>query len=149
MRAASCCSILLIAIASASARAAATERTLMVALQVDREGVVLVGTDAKERPFRAGPDVPPAARDVRLEIARLGPDGARRVQHRNVTGLCLEHPPGAEDHVAGDTIELHRETVIVEVPEAAGFARLEVSWLPGAGLARVPLGTLALDAPSA
>ena len=127
--------------------AAAAERTLMVALQVDREGVALVGSAAKDRPYRDAPETP-ASGDLRLEIALLGPDGERRVQHRDLPGLCLDHAPEAEEHVAGDTILLHRETFIVEVPEVAGFSRLAVRWLPGADLAPRPLGTVSLgDAP--
>ncbi|HET9300942.1 MAG TPA: M64 family metallopeptidase [Candidatus Polarisedimenticolaceae bacterium] len=121
----------------------ASERTRVVALRVDREGVALVGSAMKDRPYRPLPDGP-AGPDARLEFVLVGPKGEAEVQRRDVYGLCLEHGPFAEDHVSGDTIQLHRETLLVEVPDVPG-ASLQVSWLPGAGLAPVRLGTVSLD----
>ncbi len=125
----------------------ASERTRVVALRVDREGVALVGSAVKDRAYRPLPDGP-SGPDARLEFLLLGPKGEEQIQRRDVYGLCLEHGPFTEDHVSGDTIQLHRETLLVEVPDVPG-ATLQVSWLPRTGLAPVPLGTVALEGEAA
>lgn len=132
-------------------------RTLVAAIIVDRDGARLGSFTVKDRPFTRELFVPvPKGREagatsVQLEVALLGPDARRYTQRIVTEGLCLDHPAEADPHIAGDTIALHRESVIVELPEIDGFDHLEVSfYTPGRegaeSLVRVPLGTMALTA---
>ena len=105
-----------------------SERTVTVALLVDRERVELSGFTLKDRPFkrpaRSAPSLDPGA--VPVEVVLTGRDGRRHVEVVGVSGLCLEHDPLAPPHVEGDRIRLHRESVLVELPDVAGLDRLEV-----------------------
>jgi hypothetical protein len=106
----------------------ASQRTLSVAITVNRDGARLSAYTVKERPFAAETlDVPSLAGDfLRLEVVLRGPEGATIVHRRPIRGLCLEHPRDAEPHIAGDTIQLHEDTVVVELPELPGFDQVSV-----------------------
>ena len=56
---------------------------------------------------------------------------------------------GTEPHVEGDTILVHRETFLVELPELAGFDRIELAYYDKdrAGAVRRALGVDLLDGP--
>ena len=127
----------------------AASRTLVIAIEVDRDGMRLIGFTSKPRPFAVPeegalrkPDA--EGSEAQFEVALLGPGGARYTQRLAVGGLCLAHAPETPPEVAGDTIRLHREIVLIEVPEIVGFDRLEVTHVPTAG--RKALGTVTLDA---
>jgi hypothetical protein len=128
-------------------------RTLMLALEVDRDGARLIAFTLKEREFVPPRETPSpktyAAGDLaHVEVALVGPAGARYTQRVAVPGLCLAHGPDAPPEIDGDTIHLHRESFVVEAPEAAGFDQLEVGYYPGQANARsrTLLGTATLDA---
>lgn len=128
-------------------------RTLVLALQVDREGGQLVAFTSKEQAFLAPPAAdatkPYAKSDLaQLEIVLLGPNGLRHTRRVTVAGLCLDHAPDAAPEIAGDTIRLHRESLLVEEPEIAGFDRIEIAYYTGETLApsRKVLGVADLDA---
>ena len=110
-----------------------SNRTLTVAVQVDRDGARVVAYTVKERPF-LHPLNPPAIRtigqdrDPQIEVVLIGPGSVQHTQRRQLRGLCLLHPPGVEPHIAGDTIQLHRDTILIEVPEIAGFDRIELAF---------------------
>jgi hypothetical protein len=128
-----------------------SSRTLVVAIEVDRGGARLIGFTVKERRFVAREEVPleAGAQDkTRIDVALLSPAGTRFTQHVAVFGLCLAHDPDTPAEVAGDTIRLHRESFLVEIPEIAGFDRLELAYDAGPAGARVAIvaGPLKLDA---
>jgi len=130
-----------------------SQRTLTAAILVSRNSVELVGSRVTERPFErrlpiGEPTVTPSSRAVRLEVVLFGPDGQRFTQPLSVQGLCLDHEEDAEPHVEGDTIRLHQESVIVELPDLPGFVTLEVDVHDGAGDPGSdlrPLGVVRLD----
>lgn len=131
----------------------AAERTLVLALSLDRDGARLIGYSAKSRPFvppreTASPRTYFEGEPVQIEVALIGPGGVRYTQRISVNGLCLAHGPDAPAEIAGDTIRLHRESVILEEPERAGFDRIEIAYESGGamGLSRRVLGSATLDA---
>ena len=106
--------------------AALSERTISVALAVDRDGVRLLGYAVKNRPYDRAEDAAflapgaPGPETAQIEIALVGPDGGRFTRRVEVRGLCLDHGPEADPHVEGDTIRLHHESLVVDFPEVAG-----------------------------
>ena len=129
-----------------------SERTRMVAVEVDRDGARVLGSSLKSRPFPELPE-PPAPKGYvegappQIEVVLLGPKGERLTRRTEVPGVCLAHPPEAEPHVLGDTIELHRESFVIEVPDVPGYERVEVAYYEGEGaaVARRALGVSAVD----
>ncbi|MBI1952065.1 MAG: hypothetical protein HYS34_11970, partial [Acidobacteria bacterium] len=110
-----------------------SERTVVLVLGVDSEQGRLVAYTLKDRPFVAplSPDAPRTFRGLdvaQIEVVLLGPSGLRHTQRIDVPGICLEHPPDAAPHIQGDTIRVHRDTVLVEVPEIQGFDRIEIAF---------------------
>jgi len=126
-----------------------SEGTISVAVSVDRDGAELIAYTRKARPFERplADEAPLPGEREALEVALLGPGDARYTRRVPIEGICFEHDATAPAHVEGDTIRLHRETYIIEVPELAGFDRIEIAREAGApGLAEpVPLGVLALS----
>ena len=109
-----------------------SQRTLAVGILVDRDNAELVAFTVKERPFDrtrglAEPRASSGAEGVQLEVVLLGPREGRYTQRIDLRGLCLDHPAETEPHIEGDTIKLHRETFLVEVPEIPGFDRIEIA----------------------
>jgi len=130
-----------------------SNRTLNVVVEIDRDGARVLSFTVKERPFVRPVDLPAPRtieqdRDPQIEMVLQGPAGLRYTQRVPVRGICLLHPPGAAPHVAGDTIRLHRETMLIETPELAGFDRVEVAYHEGDPYApmRRSLGAQPLDA---
>src|SRR5262245_31682666 len=129
-----------------------SDRTRMVAVEVDRDGASVLGSSLKSRPFAALPALPAAKAYVegapaQIEVVLLGPKGERLPQRVDVPGICLAHAATSDPHIVGDTIELHRESFIVEVPDLPGYDRVEVAYHQGGGaaVARRPLGISAVD----
>lgn len=135
------------------AAAGTGSRTIVVGVSVDQAEAKIVAYTVKDRPWRT-PDRRPAPRAVedggaiQLEITLFGPRGAALMQRIDLAGLCLDHDGDAEAHVEGDTIRLHRESVVVELPEWAGHDAFEVGYYRRMSgiLERVPLGRLKLTA---
>jgi hypothetical protein len=129
---------------------AVSERTLSVALTLNRDGARLAAYTVKERPFAPdgleGRSLPADA--LQLEVSLRGPQGATLLRRQPLRGLCLEHARDAEPHIAGDTIQLHEETVVVELPELPGFDEVSVGVEVGslAESYSLSLGAFALDA---
>jgi hypothetical protein len=106
-----------------------SEGTISVAVSVDRERAEIIAYTRKARPFERALEAgaPLAGERDALDVALLGPGDARYTRRIPIEGICFEHDANAPAHVEGDTIRLHRESYIVEVPELAGFDRLEIS----------------------
>ncbi len=130
-----------------------SERTVTLSVEVDRDGARLLAYTLKGRPFvrassAAEPKTLKEGEAVQLEIALIGPSDQRFTQRVEVPGLCLTHPALTEPHVEGDTIRMHRESIVVELPERADLDLVEVAYYvegPG-GLVRNLIGRLTLDA---
>jgi len=129
-----------------------SKRTLTLAIEVDRDGARLLSYTLKDRPFvrplkGAVPESDAVADLATIELILLGPDGARHVEQVDARALCFLHEADAPPHIRGDRIEVHRESLIVEVPEIAGFDRIEVARYEPDGLQNVRrlLGSDSLD----
>ncbi|HKQ61984.1 MAG TPA: M64 family metallopeptidase [Candidatus Polarisedimenticolaceae bacterium] len=129
----------------------ASPRTLVVGVELDRDAMRLVGYTVKPRPFLDPPAEEPRAwsdaPSARIEVTLSGPVGQRYVRSVEIAGLCLDHGPLEPPHVAGDTIRLHRETLLVELPELEGADRVELAYHARERdrLSRRSLGTASLD----
>ncbi len=121
-------------------------RTLVVAVEVDREGGRLIAFTSKERAF--APQTFAESDLAQIEVVLLGPGGARHTQQITVAGLCLDHGPDVAPEIQGDTIRLHRESFLVEEPELEGFDQIELAYYTGDAFAptRKVLGVANLDA---
>jgi hypothetical protein len=133
-------------------RAVFSERTLVVGLEIDRGGAGVLSYTLKQRPYlnSLGTDAPRAHEEgatVQLEVVLHGPAGLRHTRQVDGGTLCLLHDGDAEPHIAGDTIRMHRDSLVVELPERAGFDRVEVAYYEndGGSALRRSLGTLRLD----
>lgn len=109
-----------------------SDRTVVAAVTVDRDSAGLIAFTLKERPFTRPLEVPQArayrtGAPVQMEVVLAGPGGQSYTQRIDVRMLCFDHPGDAEPHIAGDTIRVHRESVLVEMPEIAGLDRLEIA----------------------
>jgi hypothetical protein len=128
------------------------ERTFVVGLEIERDVARLIAYTIKPRPYvaplePAAPRPQGPARDLQVEVVLLGDAGARHTRRVDAGPLCVRHPGRAEPHIAGDTIRVHRDSVLVELPEVAGFDRVEVAYYEEerGSLVRRPLATLPLD----
>jgi len=138
--------------ADAGADRISSQRTLLVALEVDREEARLLSFTVKDRPFaspgNSSPVRPHAAAGLeQIEFVLLGPGQARHVSRLDLPGLCLGHGPATPPEITGDRIRLHRESIVIEEPEIAGFDRMEIATYEGPGLAtaRRTIGLVELD----
>lgn len=129
-----------------------SSRTLVAAVEVDRDGMRLLSYTVKDRPFERlmGERDPQAYREghsVQAEVILRGPGEEQFTQRLDIGPLCFTHPVGTEDHIAGDTIRVHRDAFIVELPEIAGFDRIDVAFYEADGnaLSRRALGQDRLD----
>src|SRR5262245_38552681 len=128
-------------------------RTVVAIVGLDRDTAHLVSFTVKDRPFAARP---PAATlrpadegdAAQVEIVLRDAGGVRLVLRPEIRGLCLEHGPDAPPHVEGDTIRLHHETILIDLPELAGADRVEIARGQRAGgkVERVLLGSDRLTA---
>jgi len=110
-----------------------SNRTVSVAIEVDRDGARVLAYALKARPFDSPLEIePPRAyvdgRPIQLEVVLIGAADSRHTRRLDVNGLCLAHAPADEPHVSGDTILLHRESFVVELPERAGMDAVEVAY---------------------
>jgi hypothetical protein len=117
----------------AKGKARVSERSVSLALEVSRDGARLLAYTLKDRPFvgRSQAPRPAAYREggpLQLELVLLGTKGNRFTQRLERGPVCLSHGPEHPPHVAGDTIVLHRDVFIFEVPELPGFDRLELAY---------------------
>jgi len=118
---------------AATSRARFAETTLAVGVVVDRDGARIVSSRRKQQPYLRSVEVPPRraysrGEPVQIEVVLRGPDGLRHTRRISAGPLCFDHGPGADPHVAGDTIQLHQDGFVVELPEIAGFDELEVAY---------------------
>jgi hypothetical protein len=109
-----------------------SERTIAVALAVDRDQASLISFTLKDRPFVRSlaadhPRLTDEGSAAQLEFALVGSAGLRYTQLLDFPGICLEHGPDEPPHIQGDTIQVHRDSVVVEFPEVKGLDRIEVS----------------------
>ena len=111
-----------------------SDRTLVVGIEVDRENARLVSYTVKDRPFLAPAGEPEAARaydpheELQLEVKLLGRDGGEHLRRFAAGPLCFDHRPQTEPHIEGDTIRMHRDGFVVELPELEGYDRIEVAY---------------------
>ena len=136
------------------ALAASEERTLVVALRIDRDEARLLAYTLKERAFarRAGPALPESRGrepEERFEVTLHGSAGVAYTTFLDARFLCLAHGPASPPHVQGDMIVTHRDTFLVELPEMRGADRIEIAHLsPGQGpMHRRTIGSERLDGP--
>ena len=129
-------------------------RTVVAAVEIDRDAMRLLSYTIKDRPFArlvatAAPRALKPGHSVQAEVILHGPDEARYTQRVEAGPICLMHPVGTEDHIEGDTILVHRDAFLVELPELAGFDRVELAYHDGdrAGPVRRGLGSELLDGP--
>jgi len=130
-------------------------RTLSVALQVDRDGARIVAYTVKDRPFDLTRTQPPARPYVEghpllLEVvlsSAQGVGGELFTRRQSVGPLCFSHGPGAPPHVQGDTILLHRDSFVVELPELPNLDHVSVTFFEKSRgrTTRRPVGVDTLD----
>lgn len=124
-----------------------SERTLALALEIDRHSARVVSYTIKPRPY-VGPPAPFEPRSysqagkIQLEVVLRGPAGLEHTRRIDVGPLCFDHGPTAEPHVAGDTVLLHRDTFRVDLPEIADFDQVDLGYYTKyrGGLERRDLG---------
>lgn len=109
-----------------------SERTIAAAFVVDRDQASLISFTLKDRPFVRSLSADPLhlateGNTVQLEFALVGEPGLDYARILDFTGICLEHGPEEPPHILGDTIRVHRDTVVVEFPEVKGLDRIEVA----------------------
>jgi hypothetical protein len=128
-----------------------SERTIVAALSINRDEARLVGYTVKDRPYRRALEQEPLRAyeqglPVQVEVVLHGKDATQLTTRVEAGSICLSHGRDAEPHVQGDTILLHEDVVLVELPELAGFDRISAAVLdePGAVALR-KLGDLQLD----
>jgi hypothetical protein len=113
--------------------------TRLVGIEVDRDGARVLGTAVKARPFVTPelPEVEPylPGTPVQLEVTLVGAREERFTVRTKVAGLCLSHPAWTDPHVQGDTIELHRESFVVELPDLGPDDGVEVAYYDGGSFA--------------
>jgi len=117
-----------------------SERTLSLALEIDRDSARLIAFTLKDRPFvrpltQAEPRVLDTGEPPQIEVSLLGPKGTLYTQRVDFGPICLAHGASTPPHIDGDTILLHRDTLMIEAPELEGFDRIEVAYYQGEGKA--------------
>lgn len=128
-----------------------SDRTLVVGVELDRDGAVLTTYAVKDRPFfdHGLEPVRPASGtdDLQLDVRLLAPDG--RSYHRRVDSarICVEHGRWEASHVVGDTILPHYDSWLIELPELGDHDSIELGYYQRdrTTMQRRSLGTLALD----
>jgi hypothetical protein len=130
-------------------------RSLSVALQVDRDGARIVAYTVKDRPFdltRTQPAVRPyvEGHPLLLEVLLSSTEGAGGevfTRRQSVGPLCFSHGPFAPPHVQGDTILLHRDSFVVELPELPNLDHVSVAFFEKSKgrTMRRPVGVDTLD----
>ncbi len=130
-----------------------SDRTVSVALQIDRAGMQVVSFALKDRPFH-GPAVPAAVRPfsgvgiVQIEVRLVGSGPESFLRRVEFGPLCFEHGPHTPPHIEGDTILVHRDAFLVELPEIQDMDRVEIAYYEEhlGVVSRKTLGTERLNA---
>jgi hypothetical protein len=129
-----------------------SERSLSLAIEVDRDRARVIAYTLKARPYIRPLDLPaPLPSTDRgsqsIEVVLTGPAGLSHTQRLEVGPLCFEHPSGTPPHVQGDRITVHQDTFVIEAPEIAGMSRVQLARYEkgAAGLQRKLLDDEALD----
>jgi len=124
-----------------------SEQTRKVAIEVDRDSARVVTSRVVALPFArsAAPEPPLQPVDehsLQLELVLHGASATTFTERVVFGPLCFEHPGWTEPHIEGDTILLHRDTFVIDLPVVAGLDRVEIAAYRGRGesLARVVLG---------
>lgn len=110
-----------------------SERTLRVGIEVDRHQARVLSYTIKDRPYLRLID-PEEARVYRadewlqVEVVLLGPDDRRHTRRWVIGPLCLDHEPYMAAHIEGDVVRRHRDSFVIELPEIAGFDRIEIAY---------------------
>ena len=130
-----------------------SDRTVTLALQVDRHQARLISYTLKPRPFERPLAIDPPRTYVegeapQLEVVLRGPSGSTYTQRQELGPICLAHGPEEPPHIEGDTIRLHRDSVLVDVPEVQGFDQVELAYYEGeaSAPARRAIGLEEMDA---
>jgi len=110
-----------------------SERTLSVAVRIDRDSADVMAFTVKARPFElseplAEPRPYELGRPVQVEVVLRGPSGTSLTRRVDVGPMCLSHHPDDEPHIEGDRILVHEEVFIVELPEREGYDLVEVAY---------------------
>jgi hypothetical protein len=117
----------------ATAADSLSDRSLSVGIEVDRYEARLIAYTVKNHPFfqplESKEPVPYSmGLPLQMEIVLHGGSGPPFTRRVEVGPLCVSHGPGAPPHVQGDTILLHRDSFIVELPEVAGMDTIELAY---------------------
>jgi hypothetical protein len=110
-----------------------SDRSLRLAVEVDRDASRLIAYAIKPQPFAAPGSTPaPRAyadgRSLQLEVVLLGPEESRFIQRLDVGRFCFEHAADTAPHVEGDVVVAHRDSLIVHVPDVAGSDYVELAY---------------------
>ncbi|HZW24605.1 MAG TPA: M64 family metallopeptidase [Gallionella sp.] len=107
-----------------------SNRTLRIAVDVHRDGASIIQFTYHDRKFirRDNETLPTLKEDgpTRLLFSIRDAKGRFFQIEKEVPGLCLRHGADEPPHIMGDTIELHRDSVIVELPAIDGAQSIEV-----------------------
>lgn len=132
-----------------------SERSLSIAIEVDRSQARILATASKPHAFvrtgqlaRSRAYTHAATGEIaQIEVTLLGPEALSYTQRFDFGPICLSHAPTAEPHVLGDTIVLHRDSFVIQVPEIDGFDSVVISYYETEHgmLQRRELGTPALE----
>jgi hypothetical protein len=109
-----------------------SQRSLSLAIEVDRDGARVIAYTLKSYPFIRPINLPdPLPSSDRgsqsIEVVMLGPAGLSLTQRLEVGPLCFEHPAGTPPHIQGDRFTAHGDNFVIEVPEIAGLNRVQVA----------------------
>src|SRR5262245_21094297 len=109
-----------------------SQRSLSLAIELDRDGARVIAYTLKPRPYIRPIDLPdplpsPGRGSQPVEVVMLDSEGLSFTQRLEVGPLCFEHAAGTPPHVQGDRITAHRDTFLLEAPEIAGLSRVQVA----------------------
>jgi hypothetical protein len=65
---------------------------------------------------------------AQLEVVVRAAGDRSFTQRLDFGPICLEHPADAPPHVAGDTITVHRDSFVLDLPDLEGMDHVEVAW---------------------
>src|SRR4030095_6400218 len=85
-----------------------SDRTVTVAVNVDRDAVSLIGYTVKDRPFiRPVPQTGEARNDdAHLDVVLVRGNGDTYTQRVDTPWICFSHDASSPPHISGDTIVL-------------------------------------------
>jgi len=110
-----------------------SERTIVAAFEIDRDAMRLVSYTLKDRPFERSLEIAGARAlaeggSVQAEVILHDASGERYTQRVEAGRICLLHSAETPAHVQGDTIFVHRDAFVTELPELAGFDQVELAY---------------------